>query len=339
MKKFIICMLAVVSLASCYNKVDDPQDAYIYSDVDFTDCQKISIKELKDSYSHLLVTGNNELIEDYWYISGKVISTDEESSIYKSLYILDHQADSVDTRAIELRLFSSNYVSYPVGSMVYVKLNGLSIGDYGGMLSIGASSEDPDYPHTTIEGRVMLKEHIFLGEKFEMTSADTLVINKDNYETIDLANALGRLIRLEEIESAWGSPAWTTYDYPSYFSSSSNSFEWIDITNGEFATPTLSYYGLNPTDEAAIVKSYFYGSGWFVYTEARETNRDSDDNIAPGHFVTRISGYAKFRDIELPADGTKVNMTAILSQYGSSAYWLTYQLNLNHGADLVVVEE
>lgn len=328
MKKLInIALISFVDLASmvsCYNNFDEPDLAYVYTDEDFSDCQIISIKSLKDSYSSLVSTGNNSVIGEDLVISGKVISTDSEGSIYKSLFILDH--DDIDgSAAIELRLYASNYVQYPVGTTIYVRLNGLSIGDYGGMLSIGASSIDPDYAHTTIEGTVMLKEHIFKGEKLEMESRDTLVLNSSNYLTMDHSELLARLVRIEDIESCFDQPKWTSYSYPNYFSSSSDNFDWNENIGGDLETPTLAYYGLNP-ETGSTVEARYYGNAWFTY------NSSSSSSI--GQYVTRISGYAKFRAQEIPADGSTVDITAIFSQYVSGSY-VTYQLQLNYGDDLV----
>ncbi len=335
MKKIINILVVAVAVLSvtvgCYNDCDTPAPAYVYTDGDFSDCEIISIKGLKDDYASLLTTSGNEALTENWVIRGKVISTDEEGSIYKSLYILDHDDDGDgEAAAIELRLFASNYVSYPVGTMVYVKLNGLSIGDYGGVLSIGALSTvaDTEYPHTTIEGRVMLAEHIFSGERLDMQPRDTLVITGSTYSSIDILDAVSRLVRIEEVTSCVGQTASWGYGntFPSYFSSSSEMFDWDSSIEGDLATPTLAYYGVDPTDPTATASIRYYGSSWYSYDP-------SGSDYSQGQYVLRISGYAHFRETPIPDDGALVTITGILSRYNSAI-----QLNLNYGTDLVVVE-
>lgn len=64
------------------------------------------------------------VIEDDVVIKGKVISSDAEGNVYKSLYIYDGE------QAIELRLMNDNYVNYPLGQIIYVKAQGLSLASY-----------------------------------------------------------------------------------------------------------------------------------------------------------------------------------------------------------------
>ncbi len=335
MKKIIniaLVSLMFFSSVGCYSKFESPAPAQPYTDADFADAEIISIKALKEKYSSLVGTSKSEQITEDLVIRGKVISSDREGNIYKSLFILDH--DDVDgSAAIELRLFASNYVCYPVGSMVYVRLNELSIGDYKGMLSIGARSVNEDYVHTTIENRLALDAHIFLGEQLAMTSADTIVITKDNYSTLSDDN-LACLVRFEGVESVWGSAAWGYKNYyPNYFSSAENNFEWSESygeTFPDLAVPTLAYYGSNP-DNSSLADSYFYGSSWYSYDP---TGTDNES----GQYVIRLSAYARFSKTEVPAEGSKVNITSIYTQFGSGST-KAYQLTLSYGSDIEIVEE
>lgn len=352
MRKLInIALVALVGVVaqSCYNDYGIPEEAHIYSDADFSDCEIISIKEFKDYYSYLVASSttanvqesSNEIITENWVIRGKVISSDESGNVYKSLYIQDGNIDDGTRAAIELRLFASNYVSYPEGSMVYVKLKGLSIGDYRGMISVGAhsySATDPSYVHTTIEGKIMISEHIFLGESGEITEDDIYVVDASNYGSLytnTKNNYLACLVRFEGLESAfteYGAAAWTSYSYPSYFSENSDDgmFDWsadLGETDDFWVNPPLAYKGKNPVTGSSA-SYYYYGSSWFTF------DRNSSSHTA--QFILRLSGYARFKDREIPSNGSKVNLTAILTQYlSSSGYYTTYQLVTSHDDDLV----
>lgn len=79
-----------------------------------------------------------------YYIKGKVISSDRQGNIYKSLYIYD------GTAGIELKLYNGLYLDFlldlaskPIKSQwVYVRLDGLYLGNYRMMLSIGGAPSD-----------------------------------------------------------------------------------------------------------------------------------------------------------------------------------------------------
>ncbi len=331
MKKLInIALVALVGIfaVGCYNDQGIPEIAHVYTDADFDDCEIISIREFKDYYSSHVGNSTNEVITSNWVIRGKVISSDESGNIYKSLYIQDDDAEH-GRAAIELRLFASNYTKYPEGYTVYVKLKDLSIGDYSGMISVGAhsySATDPDYVHTTIEGRVMLDEHIFLGEEGSVTESDTLVINADNYLTFDYDSYLACLIRFEGLESAIATSKFGYKNsYPNYFSDSSNNFSWdssLGETDDFWVNPPMAYKGKNPFDSSSSSSTYYYGSAWYTY--------DRNGTTYPGQFVVRLSAYARFKDREIPADGTTVEITAILTQFGS-----TYQIVPRYESDIV----
>ena len=129
--------------------------------------------------------------------------------MYKSLYIYDESSES----AIELRLTTGNYINYAPGRIVYVKLQGLILGNYRSMISVGGVSNNPEYANGNIESRNMLDEHILRGEMVGLTKADTLVVKKvresgDDQYTIGYEeltdDALGRLIRFEGVTSKYG---------------------------------------------------------------------------------------------------------------------------------------
>ena len=73
-----------------------------------------------------------------------MISSDRQGNIYKSLYIYD------GTAGIELKLYNGLYLDFlldlaskPIKSQwVYVRLDGLYLGNYRMMLSIGGAPSD-----------------------------------------------------------------------------------------------------------------------------------------------------------------------------------------------------
>ncbi len=337
----LILLSWVVLGVSCYNDYDDPQPDQPYTDADFKaeGLDYISIKELKSTFWRETGAGTGAVaslpITEPLYTRGKVITTDRYGSIYKSVFLYDEKTES----AIELKLNSGNYVFYAPGRELFVKLQGLVLGNYRGMVSIGAASGNNEYSNDNIELPVMIAEHVFRGEQIGMSKADTLVVNSSNYTSLN-DDDLGRLVRFEGVTSTFGKAPWGyKNNFPNYFANQTSydvtsaggldGVSWTDFIQG---TPTWAAMG--KMDGAGVISTYFYGSAWFSYNP---TDAGADSNAPAGNYVVRTSGYAHFRDEAIPADGSVVDLTAIYVKYtNSSGRYVTYQLTLNDGADVVV---
>lgn len=266
-----------------------------------------------------------------------VISSDEAGNVYKSLYLFDTTCDS----GIEIKLTTGNYISYPVSSMVYVKLKGLTLGDYRCMMSVGKASANSSYANDNIEDAYMIKQHIFAGEQLKAVPTDTLVVNSTNYATLTDAS-LGRLIRFEGIESKFGVAKWGYKNkFPNYFANST-SFDNTSADDQDASDPkkwsniddwaTWSHSCDRMGDYGRVTTTYYYGSAWFTY---------SDTADIAGNYVVRSSGYAKFKFNEIPKSGTKVNITGIYTRFAKSRTengQAAYQLVLNTDKDVVEVK-
>lgn len=320
----------------CYNDYDNPAPAKVYTDEDFSNLEYWSIKDLMDmfyeKYPDNSGIGKSITITEDAYTRGKVISNDRYGNVYKTLYIYDEQTES----AIQLKLNTGNYLFYPVGQMVYVKLKDLVLGNYRTMLSIGVASSNPDYANDNIESSVLLKRHIFSGEQLKMTAADTLVVTKDNYREVLTDAALGRLVRFEGLESKYGKAKWGyENNFPNYFANS-QSFDvtspgWEDIYDWATWAATRRV-----TIGSSFETVYYYGSAWFTYDAQTEAD------YVPGNYVVRTSGYSSFRDNRIPADGAIVDITALYTKFTNASgaeYSTAYQLVLNTDRDVVVREE
>ena len=258
--------------------------------------------------------GKSMKIDENIVIRGKVISSDRANNIYKSLYIFDNEvSDASDAAAIELKLNTGNYIFWPVGTRVYVKLQGLVLGDYRGMLSVGIASQQSNYANNSLTG-IDIDRHVFTGEQLAMTQADTLVVTADNYRSVlrydtnDTYMVLGRLVRFEGVRSKFGKAQWGYQNtFPNYFANSTS----YDKTSRGNIYQWATYAAVRdmPTQGVAFKSTPFYGSAWFTY---------GDISQIPGNYVVRTSGYARFREHKIPADGTKVDLTAIYTLYTGS---------------------
>lgn len=349
----ISTVAAGLMLVGCYNDFDAPSPEPIMTDerMQADGLTYISIGDLKQKFYSM--RGDNPgqpgslTISEPLYTHGKVISSDRDGNIYKSLYIYDGESQS----AIELKLSSGNYLFHPVGQVVFVKLQGLVVGNYRGMLSIGTRSSDTSYSNDNIESDILRRAHIFAGEQQPMLASDTLVVTKENYASV-LAdengmfgqNALGRLVRFEGVTSRYGKAQWGYQNiFPNYFANS-NSYDvtspgWSDIP--EWATWAAKR--ALPNENGSFTETYFYGSAWFSYTDP---NVGAKGEAVAGNYVIRTSGYSSFRDGRIPADGETVDITAIYTIYtGNSATPsyakgnCAYQLVLNSDKDVVLMLE
>ena len=130
-----------------YNDYDNPPEV---SNVIATH----TIKQLKSMYRDggKEVVSNEEII-----VSGRVISSDKEGNIYKSLVIQD------ETAGIEIKINSNGLYNYfKLGSIVYLHANYLKLGAYGGTVSIGSVPVDNNYENDFIPAPVM-KNYVIKG--------------------------------------------------------------------------------------------------------------------------------------------------------------------------------
>lgn len=337
-----LCLMAVALMAaSCYNDYDDPAADPIRTDADMKaeGLKYISIKELKARFWSETGASTGAvaswLVDEPLYTRGKVISTDRYGSIYKTVNIYDEATES----AIELKLNSGNYLFYPAGREIFVRLEGLVLGNYRGMVSIGTASSNSAYSNDNIEVPAVIRKHISRGEQIGMSKSDTLVVTKENYHTLT-DDALGRIVRFEGITSTFGKAKWGYQNsFPNYFANSTSydvtsegtldGVTWTDFIAG---TPTWGAAGKMNSDRT---DTYFYGSAWFSYNP---NDAGQDTNAAAGNYVVRTSGYAQFRDSAIPADGTEVDLTAIYVKYtNSSGRYITYQLTLMDENDVKII--
>ncbi|MEP6674404.1 MAG: DUF5689 domain-containing protein [Ferruginibacter sp.] len=130
MTKFLKSTVAVLLMLttaafihSCKKSFDNPP---AYVDPNIT--ANTTIKTLKAMHA----SGGYEQITTDIIISGVVTADDKSGNFYKELYIQDASG------AIALELNGTNlYTEYPIGRKIFIKLKGLYLSDYAGMIQIG----------------------------------------------------------------------------------------------------------------------------------------------------------------------------------------------------------
>lgn len=129
---FILVLTGIV--LSCNKKFDEPP-TYTGPDIQ----ANLSVHDLHKMHFN----GNFEEVLDGYIIEGIVVADDRNDNFYKSIVLQD------STGGVTVRLGASGvYTAYPIGRRIAVMLKGLWLGDYAGMLQVGAAVDrtDPVYP-------------------------------------------------------------------------------------------------------------------------------------------------------------------------------------------------
>ena len=369
--KIFAIIAAAVLAVGCYEKFEDVEVYPLMTDssfeAQFPNAEQITILELKQAFGEISNTGVNsawgntkyKLIgEDIFadrdvYIKGKVISNDEEGNIYKSLHIQDH------TAGVELKLNNNVGLKYKYGTWVYVRLNGLYLGNYRMMLSLGGApsesynkaGEHKFYANSNLELQEIIDRHVFAGEKADLNvgtydewladphSVDIITVTPENYETVfpnskEREKMFGRLIRFEDLECHYaGVPNQDGVTNPGL---KSGSFEniypsWLYSD----PRPTVSKGWYQWAFKEEITGRSLYGSVCFTY------NPEATVCSANGVYALRTSGYSRFARRNVCKDGEKANITAIYGIYsqqstykGNADDYASYQLTISSYSDI-----
>ena len=382
----IFTLLAAALLAvGCYEKFNDVEVLPLVDDASFEEmfpeAEHITIAELKNAFGTISNTGvnsgwNNTIYklvgEDIFvgrdvYIKGKVISDDTEGNIYKSLHIQD------ETTGIELKLNNSVGLKYKKGSWVYVRLEGLYLGNYRMMLSLGGApsesynkaGEHKFYANSNLEIQSIIDKHVFAGEKTELKvgtyadwksdpkSVDIITVTPDNYievfgtskvtlegsddksfQMIQREMMFGRLMRFEGLECHYaGVPNQDGVTNPALKSGSFDNIYPSWLYTDPRPTVSKGWYQWAFKEE--ITGRSLYGSVLFTY------NPSATVCSANGVYALRTSGYSRFARRNVCKDGEKATITAIYGIYaqrsdyaGNADDYASYQLSISSYSDL-----
>ncbi|WP_407403267.1 DUF5689 domain-containing protein [Chryseobacterium sp.] len=143
--RYIFLSVILLILAGCVH-----DDTYNEPDLGSYNCVSdfkttVTLKQLKEKYTlnnpthapfvfPLDATPNDG--SDDLYTEGYVTSTDESGNIYKTIYIQDALENPTHGFTISVDAVST-YTQFPQGSKIYIKLNGLAVGAYGGVVQLG----------------------------------------------------------------------------------------------------------------------------------------------------------------------------------------------------------
>jgi len=183
-KIFFLSILLGILLNACIKKYDAPP---IYSGTNLK--ANSSIKSLYDSH----IKGNNEKFVDNEIITGVVTANDANDNFYKTIVLQD------STAAISIRMDGFGLsANYPVGMRLMVKLNGMWMGEYGGMLQLGGGVDrsDPLFTELVPVPAALFSKH-FLSAGMDILPTPLEVSYNQLQDSLH-----SRLVKLNNIEFA-----------------------------------------------------------------------------------------------------------------------------------------
>lgn len=369
MKIFLIALFGVLAVG-CYNDFETPGPKKIYTDQDMAlvGLIKVDIRDVKAKFGPISNTGTNSdwgttkslkfgaaapgedafIGTSYWpeaanyYIKGKVISSDKQGNIYKSLYIWD------GTAAIELKLYNDLYLDFFVdlgtleSQWVYVKLKDLYLGNYRMMLSIGDSPTDSYnvagthkyYANSNITNPNRVAKIVLPGERVKLEEGvDIKVVDGTNYTSLGEAD-LSRLVRFKGVKISYAGVINQDGVTPPALKSGGNENIYPSWIVTDWGTPVFSpwyYWAYN--EPKTNVK--LYGSVLMKHNDAAQYCSDK------GVYSIRTSGFSRFGTKPIPKDGTEGNVLGIYGIYakestftGGQNDWAQYQISVSRYEDL-----
>lgn len=365
--KILLAVLVGILAAGCYNDFDTPAPAKVYTDQDMSlmGLTPVSIATVKAKFGPISGTGTNDNFattktlrfgepvpgtENFeglmnwpeaanYYIKGKVISSDRQGNVYKSLFIYD------GTAGIELKLYNGLFLEYQLdletmeSQWVYVKLDGLFLGNYRMMLSIGGAPSDgfnvagahKYYANSNLDNPRVAALNVFPGAKTKLEASDIKEVDPSNYTSLGQAD-FGRLVRFNKVKIRYAGVKNQDGVTPPAIKSGSNENiypSWIVTDWGTPIFETWYRWGYNRENVR------LYGSVLMTYNDAAEYTSD------PGVYAIRTSGYSQFAMKPIPKDGTVGTVLGIYGIYskqstftGGARDYAQYQITVSRIQDL-----
>lgn len=155
LNKILLAFCAVLALTACERTYDVPPLNVPHYD---GPAPNTNIAQLLSKYTGYTDT-KGVTIEDDLYLRATVSGNDESGNIYKGIYVDD------GSNGLLFKVDQTGMANlYRVGQDVVIKLKGLAIGSYGGMVQIGAPSTDPKYSTGFIPGATLSEVFALDGE-------------------------------------------------------------------------------------------------------------------------------------------------------------------------------
>ncbi len=192
-KHFFFLILLAGLLSSCLQQnIPDPDSNAVDPNMTAT----ITIAQLKALYF-----GTAIQLDDSMIVSGVVVADDKSGNLYKSIIIDD------GTAGILIRMENNGlFGTYPVGRRLFIKLGGLWMGDYGGLVQLGGNLTAGSTNEVDVIPAALFDTYIFKGSLNNTVTPITVDIPTldDSYQN--------RLIRLQNVQFSYSDTGQTFAD-------------------------------------------------------------------------------------------------------------------------------
>ena len=274
-KHLLVAALTIISLMAANACKKDHFDEPPANTTDPNLPVNITIAELLTRFTANGGTGTFLPIAEDLTLAATVIADDKSGNFYKTIVIDD------GTAGISLALDrSSLYNDYPIGRKIYVKLNGLTIGDNGGLPEIGGGIDtitDPTQPALASISSILITKFVVKGPSGQTVPVQSVTVN-----AIKSLNAtyLNRLIQLDSVEfkasdagKTWGGviggPSGGYVDRKLEDCAGNN----VTISTGAYSTFSQK---LTPTGKGTLLAIYsvYNGTPQLVMRDAADAHLD-----------------------------------------------------------------
>ena len=199
---------------------------------------------LSDLYAMFDVTTT---IRENIIVAGRVTSSDESGNFYRSLVIEDA------TGALELMIgMDYLYRTYPIGSLLVVRLQELAIDKYNGVLRVGLQPETWDYRSTAY------MSHQAIADTYIYRANSLVAPEPEKIAAGELTKRLcGRLVTVSDLRADDEATTWAEGRYTSYRKFRDPLGDSIYVQTSPYARFAAQEL---PHDEVAITGVLYYGA-------------------------------------------------------------------------------
>ena len=134
---------------------------------------------------------SDRVVRDSIFISGQVVSSDRDGNIFREMFIQD------ETGGLRIRVGRSGlYNFYPLGQHVYVRVQGLTIGNNNGTLELGVRSAN--FTTGFIDVPWLINHHVLSGKQDTLVKPRTFTLAELN-DAAFRTEFIGTLVRIENV--------------------------------------------------------------------------------------------------------------------------------------------
>lgn len=245
-KKQLVSLVAIVAtffgITACVeNKFDFPiEDLYNHGLT-----ANINIADLKAKYLNSTVEITQDLI-----VAGNVCSNDKEGNIFKTLYIQD------ETGGLPIVIDQSNISNnFRTGRKVLVKLKGLYLGSYSGLIQLGMAPEAGETSPSRIPA-TLVSEYIVKDYEVKDIEPETVTIPQ-------LANRdelIGKLIKINDVQFSTPDATYATADANTNRAIEDREGNSVILRNSSYASFALLPLPAGSGSITAVLSVYVTGS-------------------------------------------------------------------------------